>query len=64
VVVIDLVRPVDEGSDETIGDLFLPRRFVSTMSQQKVDAYNKNPNLKLKFGGMGAGREYVLELVE
>jgi hypothetical protein len=62
--VIDLGRPVDEGCDSTVGDLFLPRRFVTTMTHQKVDLYNKDPNLKIKFGGVGAGREYILELVE
>lgn len=60
VALIDSNKIQSTGS--TLGEVFLPRRFVSLFDDDVISAYNKMPNLHIKFCGIGKNNEYLVEL--
>lgn len=52
-----------KGSFHEEVEVFLPRRFRTVLTEEKVASYNKNPDLHLVFEGVGSRSEFKLKLV-
>jgi len=62
-VVIRIVvaeKPTPEG--ETIYEAFLPKRYAAVIGDEDILQYNINPDLKIRYLGLGPQREYLLEM--
>uniref|UniRef100_A0A1B6ML05 Uncharacterized protein n=1 Tax=Graphocephala atropunctata TaxID=36148 RepID=A0A1B6ML05_9HEMI len=57
-----VVAQVEVGDE--VCDCFLPKRFNSALPNDKIVTYNDNPNLKLKYIGIGKYNEKIVELTE
>lgn len=60
---IDFLKEIEEGKGK-VGQLFLPRRFNAVLTEEEVEKYNKNPNGKIVFEGVGKTREYIIKFIQ
>ncbi len=56
--------PEKSGEGELQHDCFLPRRFTSILTPERIEEYNKNPDLCLRYLGIGDHREFIVKLIK
>jgi len=44
-------------------DVFLPKRYARVIDSARIETYNANPNMRIKFVGLGSLREHIIEML-
>ena len=56
------IAAVDVPEKKGVFEVFLPQRFTRVLTPERITEYNKNPNLKLIYKGIGPHNEHIVVL--
>ena len=64
-IIVSLQVPEKKREDSRMDyEAFLPKRFLSLFTEERIDDYNRSPDLKLRFVGIGDHREIIVEIAK